>query len=150
MIKSKLTITAIPFMALGALTTLTGCSMKYDLVIYNWEDYIYEGTVENNKVVDKGTIEAFKEYYKEKHGKKIKVSYENFSTNEEMYQQLSLNALKADLICPSDYMIQKMANEGMLEQFSYDSATNKYGESLSNWETYGSPFIKNRFIIFIK
>lgn len=145
MIKSKLTITAIPFMALGALTTLTGCSMKYDLVIYNWEDYIYEGTVENNKVVDKGTIEAFKEYYKEKHGKDIKVSYENFSTNEEMYQQLSLNALKADLICPSDYMIQKMANEGMLEQFSYDSATNKYGESLSNWETYGSPFIKNRF-----
>lgn len=145
MFKSKLTLSAIPFMALGALTTLTGCSAKYDLVIYNWEDYIYEGEVENNKVVDKGTIEAFKDYYKQKHGKAIKVSYENFSTNEEMYQQLSLNALKADLICPSDYMIQKMANEGMLEQFSYDGVTNKYGESLSNWETYGSPFIKNRF-----
>ena len=33
----------------------------------------------------------------------------------------------------------------MLEEFSYNGTTNKYGESLENWETNGSPFLKDRF-----
>ena len=120
---------------------LTACSKKYDLVIYNWEDYIYEGTDDDGNYVEDGTVAAFEKYYEEKTGKKIKVGYECFSTNEEMYQQISLGSIRPDLICPSDYMIQKMANEGMLEEFSYDAANDKYAESLSNWDTYGSPFI---------
>ena len=62
-----------------------------------------------------------------------------------MYQQIKLGSVSPDLICPSDYMIQKMANEGLLEKFSYTPSTDKYGQSLNNWEKYGSPFIKNRF-----
>ena len=60
MIKSKhaLLLTA-PLLALGTLASLTGCSKKYDLVIYNWEDYIYEGTDETGKIVDDGTVKAF-------------------------------------------------------------------------------------------
>ena len=67
---------------------------------------------------------------KEKTGKTIKVQYECFSTNEIMYSQIKSGSIEADLICPSDYMIQKMANEGMLEEFSYNESTKKYGESL--------------------
>ena len=145
MIKSKLTLTALPFVALGTLAALTGCSKKYDLVIYNWEDYIYEGTDDSGKIVDKGTVKAFEEYYQEKYGKKISVGYECFSTNEEMYQQIDLGAISPDLICPSDYMIQKMANEGMLEPFSYNETDKTYADSLSNWAQYGSPFILKRF-----
>ena len=146
MIKSKhaLLLTA-PLLALGTLASLTGCSKKYDLVIYNWEDYIYEGTDETGKIVDDGTVKAFEKYYKEKTGKAIRVGYECFSTNEEMYTELSLGSISPDLICPSDYMIQKMANDGMLEPFSYDAKTKKYGESLENWDKYGSPYIKGRF-----
>ena len=62
-----------------------------------------------------------------------------------MYKQIKMGSLKADLICPSDYMIQKMANAGLLEEFSYDELNNTYGESLKNWDEYGSPYIRNRF-----
>ncbi len=146
MSKSRFALAATaPFLAIAALASLTGCAKKYDLVIYNWEDYIYEGTDDTGKIVEDGTIKAFEKYYKEKTGKSIKVGYECFSTNEEMYQQLSLGAISPDLICPSDYMIQKMANEDLLEPFSYNETTDTYEESLSNWDQYGSPFIRNRF-----
>ena len=144
--KSKLILTAFPFLALSVLTT--GCSgEQYDvkLTIYNWEDYIYEGTDEMGNIVGEGTIAMFEKYYKEKTGLVVKVDYENFATNEEMYQQIKLGSISPDLICPSDYMIQKMANDGMLEQFSYNQEKDEYAESLSNWATYGSPFIRDRF-----
>ena len=146
MTKSKIALlAAAPALALGALISLTGCSTKYDLVIYNWEDYIYEGTDDDGNYIEDGTIAAFEKYYQEKTGKKIKVGYECFSTNEEMYQQISLGSISPDLICPSDYMIQKMANEDMLEEFSYNAETDTYSDSLKNWSDYGSPFIRERF-----
>ena len=145
MLKNKLTVLLSSLVAVGALTSLTGCGTHYDLVIYNWEDYIYEGASENGKIVDDGIIEKFEKYHEEKTGQKIKVAYENFSVNEDMYTQITSGALKADLVCPSDYMIQKMANEGLLEKFSYDDQTGKYGDSLKNFADFGSPFIKSRF-----
>ena len=147
MLKNKLTVLVSSLIAVGALTSLTGCGTKYDarLVVYNWEDYIYEGTDDTGKRVDDSLVKKFENYYNEKTGLKIKVEYENFSTNEEMYQQISMGAIKADLVCPSDYMIQKMANEGMLEKFSYDDKTGKYEDSLKNFADNGSPFIKDRF-----
>ena len=145
--KQKLLLLAAPVLAISALTSLTACGKKYDvkLTIYNWEDYIYEGTDESGKIVADSTVKAFEKFYTEKTGKSIKVNYETFSTNEEMYQQIKLEAISPDLICPSDYMIQKMANENMLEELSYNESTKKFGDSLSNWDQFGSPFIKNRF-----
>ena len=141
----KLMLLCAPLLA---MTSLVGCNEKYDvkITIYNWEDYIYEGTDDTGKIVDDSLVVLFKKYYEEKTGLKIKVNYETVSTNEEMYQQIKLNAIKPDLICPSDYMIQKMANEGMLETFSYNEAKDEYGASLANWDQYGSPFIRSRFI----
>ena len=135
----KLLMFAIPAMAMGSLV---GCAPKYDvkLIVYNWADYIFEGDKENPK-----TIKAFEQYYKEKHGLVLKVDYRTFATNEIMYTQVKEGSIKPDLICPSDYMIQKMANEGMLAKFSYDEANATYAESLKNFGDYGSPFIKERF-----
>ena len=135
---------AIPMMA---ITSLTGCGKKYDvkLVVYNWADYIYDGTDDTGKVVEKSVVKRFEEYYQEKTGKTIKVSYRTFATPEIMYSQIKAGSIKPDLICPSDYMIQKMANEGMLEKFSYDESTQTYGESLKNFADNGSQFIKDRF-----
>ena len=143
--KNKLLLLGAPAMALGCLTSLTACGTKYDLVIYNWEDYIYEGTDEKGKKVDDSLVKKFEKFYQQETGQAIKVGYETFSTNEEMYQQIKLGAISPDLICPSDYMIQKMANEGLLEPFSYDETNDTYDESLSNWDTYASPYIRGRF-----
>ena len=140
----KLLLLAVPMMAMSGLT---GCNEKYDikLVIYNWADYIYTGKDEEGNATGKSTITLFKEYYKEKYDKIVKVQYRTFSTPEIMYGQITSGRIKPDLICPSDYMIQKMANEGLLEKFSYNESTGEYGESLQNFEDYGSPFIKERF-----
>jgi spermidine/putrescine-binding protein len=140
----KLLFLAIPAMAISGLT---GCGTKYDvkITVYNWADYIYDGTDDDGNIVDKSTVKRFEEYYKEKHNLSLKVEYRTFSTPEEMYSKLKAGSVKADLICPSDYMIQKMANDGLLEPFSYDQKTDKYQESLSNWDQYGSPFIRERF-----
>lgn len=145
MLKRKIAFLASTCVAFGALVSLTSCGKGYDLVIYNWEDYIYEGTDEKDNKVDDDLVEKFVKYYEKQNGKKLKVAYETFSTNEDMYQQIKLGAIKPDVICPSDYMIQRMANEGLLEPFSYNEATGEYGESLENWKTYGSPFIMQRF-----
>ena len=140
----KLLLLAIPMMA---VSSLTGCSDKYDikLVIYNWADYIYTGKDDEGNATGKSTITLFKEYYKEKYDKIVKVQYRTFSTPEIMYGQITSGRIKPDLICPSDYMIQKMANEGLLEKFSYNETTGEYGEALKNFADYGSPFIKERF-----
>ena len=71
MIKNKLTVLMSSLVATGALMSLTGCGTKYDaeLVVYNWEDYIYEGTDETGKYVDDSLVEKFEKYYHEKTGK---------------------------------------------------------------------------------
>ena len=146
--KKHSTLFLIPLLGLG-ITTLSSCNNNYDakLVVYNWEDYIYTGTDELGNIIDEegGIVDRFEKYISEKTGKKIKVDYQTFATNEIMYQQISLGSISPDLICPSDYMIQKMANEDMLEQFPYNEETKQYDESLSNWSNYGSPYIKERF-----
>ena len=68
MIKSKILFFAVPFMALGTMFSLTACSKKYDLVIYNWEDYIFEGSKDAD-----GTVKAFEKYYSEIAGKKPRI-----------------------------------------------------------------------------
>ena len=148
--KNKKLAWALPIVGAALVGSLTACGgSKADVVlkVYNWEDYIYEGVDDDGNPIDDnpGVIDRFVEYYKEKTGLTVDVDYQCFSVNEMMYKQIKEKTITADLICPSDYMIQKMANEGLLEEFSFNESTNKYAESLSNWDKYGSPYIKNKF-----
>ena len=84
---------------------LTGCSSsnngEYEgktLTIYNCEDYIAQG--------DDALIDIIGEFEK-KYG--CKVNYYTYDTNETMYNQFSLQKEGTyDLICASEYMVQKM------------------------------------------
>ncbi|MBQ9514139.1 MAG: extracellular solute-binding protein [Clostridia bacterium] len=98
-----------------------GCGKFDELVIYNCQDYI-----------DEDLLEDFKKEYKEKHGVKLKIKYDCFDTLENMYSNVKINPDTYDLICPSDYMIEKMAREGMLEELSLTD-----GE----YKQYVSPYI---------
>ena len=44
----------------------------------------------------------------------IKVIYEEFETNEIMYPKVAAGAVAYDVVCPSDYMIQKMIENDLL------------------------------------
>ena len=128
----------------------TGCNNDEEdvltLNVYNWEDYICRD--ENDDL-----IATFEEFATAKYGKKVVVNYSTFGTNENMYNELQLSKVKTengsydygyDLVCPSDYMIQKMISEDMLEKLD---PTIKEGEkgSLSNYYKYSSKYILDLF-----
>lgn len=86
------------------------------LNVYNWGQYIADGT--------EGSIDVIKEFEKLTG---IKVAYLNYDTNESLYAKMSSGGADFDVIVPSDYMIGKMAREGMLAPLNYDNIPNAKG-----------------------
>ncbi len=80
------------------------------LNVYNWGEYIDDELISVN--------EAFT------HTTGIEVNYKTFDSNEDMYALLSSGAAKYDVVIPSDYMIGKMIEEGMLAKLNFDNIPN--------------------------
>ena len=92
---------------------------KLVLNVYNWGEYISDGS--------EGTldaIKAFEEWYKETYGDEVTVNYSTYTSNEDMYNKISKKAVSYDIIIPSDYMIDRMASEGMLQPLNFDNIPN--------------------------
>lgn len=108
---NKIQKTLTLLMALSFLF-LTSCENKKTedkevLNVFNWGEYIDE--------------ELIKEFEKETN---IKVNYSTFLTNEEMYTKVKNKADSYDLLMPSDYMIEKMIQEDMLEEINFGNVPN--------------------------
>lgn len=102
----------IALVCTGVMVTamLTGCGTKSSsdvLNIYNVGDYIDESLIEK---------------FEEETG--IKVVYETYDTNEIMYQKIKSGGSKYDLIVPSDYMIEKMKDEKLIQKIDYSNIPN--------------------------
>ena len=54
----------------------------------------------------------------------IKVNYSTYDTNEIMYQKVKTNPGTYDLVVPSDYMIEKMISENLLEKIDLNNIAN--------------------------
>ena len=54
----------------------------------------------------------------------IKVNYKTFATNEELYSKLKSGGGDYDIVVPSDYMISKMINEGLIQKLDYSNIPN--------------------------
>ena len=91
------------------------------LNVYNWGEYISDGSDDSMDV-----IEEFENWYLEEYGEKVKVNYTTYSSNEDLYNKLSSGAAEYDVIIPSDYMIAKLREENMLEKLDFSLLTN-YG-----------------------
>ena len=81
--------------------------------VFNWGEYISDGS--------DGAIDVNKAF-EELTG--IKVNYATFATNEELYSKLKGGGSQYDVIIPSDYMIARMINEGMLEELDFSNIPN--------------------------
>ena len=113
---------------------------KEYLHVYNWEDYIQddEDLNEDGDTDDEGEqglVTQFEEYMALK-GRNVTVIYDKFDTNESMLSQLQVGGRSYDLICPSDYIIQKMIREDLIQP--YDEG------STPNYDKYVSPFVLNK------
>ncbi len=78
-----------------------------EVIVYNWGEYI-----------DPETITMFEKETG------IKVVYDEFETNEVMYPKVEAGATAYDVICPSDYMIQKMIEHDLLAEIDFDNIPN--------------------------
>lgn len=116
-------------------------SADHVLRIFNWEDYIAEAEDGDEEAFD--TLRAFEEYYLAAYGKSVEVQYETFATNEDMYNIIKLNGANYDLIAPSDYMIQRMIREDMLEEYSVGE-DGTY-ELVPNYSEFASKYHQNLF-----
>ncbi len=93
---------------LGVAGALSGCNSNKEVVyVYNWGDYIDESV---NKMFEKETG--------------IKVVYDIYPTNEDMFAKLSSGASSYDVVVPSDYMIEKMIKEDLLQTIDTSKITN--------------------------
>ena len=122
-------------LCIALLTVMTfgfaGCNEEAGdeivLRINSWEEYIDEGDWDEEEAVDlqddlvicpeSSIVEDFEEWFYETYGKKVRVEYSTFGTNEELYNQMSMGDTY-DLVCPSEYMIMKLMTEGKLKAFS--------------------------------
>ncbi|HOJ09699.1 MAG TPA: spermidine/putrescine ABC transporter substrate-binding protein [Clostridiales bacterium] len=93
--------------AFAGLFAGCGKSNKAKLKVYNWGDYI-----------DESVIEEFEKKYE------IDVVYDTFATNEDMYVKLKGGGSDYDVAFPSDYMIERMIKEGMLEKIDFNNIPN--------------------------
>lgn len=115
--KKKLSFLLICSFLLTNVLFFSGCSNNTPkLRIYNWGDYI-----------DKDLLDEFSEKYG------IKVIYNEYATNEEMYVKLKNSRGQCDIVIPSDYMITKLVNEGLLEKLDFNNIPN-YSEIDDNFK----------------
>lgn len=93
---------------LMATIILSGCgSNKTTLTVYNWGDYI-----------DEDVISEFEEEFD------VRVVYDEFATNEDMYVKINAGGGNYDVAFPSDYMIKRMINEDLLHKINYENIPN--------------------------
>lgn len=105
------------FLALVLVTVMSasllggcGSSGKYPngkVYVYNWGEYIDEETIR---------------MFEEETG--IEVIYDEYETNEIMFPKVESGASQYDVICPSDYMVQKMIDNDMLAELNWDNLPN--------------------------
>lgn len=88
---------------------------KVTLNVYNWGEYISMGE-------EDGVIHVIEEF--EKAYPYIEVNYSTYDSNEVMYSKLSNGGITVDVIIPSDYMIARMRQEGMLMELDFDNIPN--------------------------
>ena len=97
----------------------SGSKSSLELNVYNWGEYISDGSEGSFD-----TIKEFEKWYEETYGEKITVNYDTFASNEDMYNKISGGAVSYDVIIPSDYMVARMAKEGLLLPLDFENIPN--------------------------
>lgn len=125
------TETIIRFLVSSILILSAFCACKQEgkgrmstLKIYNWADYI-----------DESVLQDFKVWYKEQTGEDIKIVYQVFDINEIMLTKIARGKEDFDLICPSDYIIERMLKKDLLLPVNRN-----FGDS-TDYTAYIAPYI---------
>ena len=100
----------------------------HTLKVYNWADYI-----------DEDVLKEFPAWYKEMTGEDVDVIYQTFDINESMLTEIEVGKEDYDVICPSEYIIERMLRQGLLLPIDKD-----YGET-PDYTKLVAPFAIDKF-----
>ena len=119
----------ILYLALAVLTFM-GCSEDRSqiLKVYNWADYI-----------DEELLDEFEVWYEEQTGEPVKIIYQTFDINETMLSKIELGHEDYDVVCPSEYIIERMLMNDLLLPLDKD-----FGDT-PNYIDNVSPYIIEKF-----
>ena len=119
------------FTVIAAAAMVCACSQNRDeiLKVYNWSDYI-----------DESVIPEFEQWYQEQTGQKVKVIYQTFDVNETMLSKIEKGHEDFDVICPSDYIIERMLQNHLLLPIDRD-----FGNTPNYIDENLSPYVRDRF-----
>ncbi len=100
-------IRILPFVFTLCTLLLTSCynqePREQVLKVYNWADYI-----------DEDALAKFPEWYEQQTGEKIRVVYQTFDINEVMLTKIERGHEDYDVVCPSEYIIERMLRKNLL------------------------------------
>ena len=116
---------------LAAAALLCGCAQDRSqiLKVYNWSDYI-----------DETVIEEFESWYEEQTGEPVEVIYQTFDINETMLSKIEKGHEDYDVVCPSDYIIERMLANDLLLPIDRD-----FGQTPNYIDENMSPYIRACF-----
>ena len=119
------------FFLLAAAALLLGCGQDRSriLKVYNWSDYI-----------DESVIPEFESWYEEQTGEPIRVIYQTFDVNETMLSKIEKGHEDFDVLCPSDYIIERMLQSDLLLPIDRD-----FGDTPNYIDGNMSPFVRACF-----
>lgn len=104
---------------------------KNILKVYNWADYL-----------DMDLIEEFEQWYEEQTGEPVKIIYQTFDINENMLTEIEVGHEDYDVVCPSEYIIERMLKRNLLQKIdTLDFAKTGTENNLNNV----SPWAKSMF-----
>ena len=113
-----------------AASVLLGCSEDRSkiLKVYNCADYI-----------DEELIGEFEQWYEEQTGESVTIIYQTFDINETMLSKIELGHEDYDVVCPSDYIIERMLTNDLLLPIDRD-----FGDT-PDYTSNVSPYIIEKF-----
>ena len=114
----------------GLMLAACGSDRSQVLKVYNWSDYI-----------DESVIPEFEAWYEHQTGEPIHVIYQTFDVNETMLSKIEKGKEDYDVVCPSDYIIERMLNNGLLLPLDFASLP----DSINYIENNKSPYIRDVF-----
>lgn len=122
---------AVVLMALPCfvVTNLNAADRAHTLKVYNWADYIDMDNVLN----------TFPDWYYQQTGEKVEILYQTFDINESMLTEIEKGHEDYDVICPSEYIIERMLRQGLLLPINKD-----FGNT-PDYTTNVAPFAVEKF-----
>ena len=104
------------------------------LKVYNWGDYI-----------DEELIPEFEAWYEQQTGEKVEIIYQTFDINEVMLAKIENGEADFDVVCPSEYIIERMLRGDMLLPILTPEFVEEINAKDINYFDCVSPYIKEQF-----